>query len=67
LPAYREDPSFFAVAQALGQHHQMVQRQSGGRPRLGWCRWRFAIALSFSTSPYPNLRATIQSPAATLP
>jgi len=24
-------------------------------------------ALSISTSPYPNLRATIQSPAATLP
>jgi hypothetical protein len=27
----------------------------------------FAIALSISTSPYPNLRATSQSPAATLP
>jgi len=27
----------------------------------------FAIALSISTSLYPNLRATIQSPAATLP
>jgi hypothetical protein len=27
----------------------------------------FAVALSISTSPYPHLRATIQSPAATLP
>ena len=26
LLAYREDPSFFAVAQALGVHHQTVQR-----------------------------------------
>ncbi len=26
LLAYREDPSFFAVGQALGQHHQTVQR-----------------------------------------
>ena len=26
LLAYREDPSFFAVAQALGLHHQTVQR-----------------------------------------
>src|SRR6201993_4653498 len=26
LPAYREDPSFFAVGQALGVHHQTVQR-----------------------------------------
>jgi hypothetical protein len=31
----------------------------------GWIE--FAIALSISTSPYPNLQATIQSPAATLP
>jgi hypothetical protein len=28
---------------------------------------RFAIALSISTPPYPHRRATIQSPAATLP
>ena len=26
LLAYREDPSFFAVGQALGVHHQTVQR-----------------------------------------
>src|SRR3981189_3460414 len=26
LLAYREDPSFFAVGQALGMHHQTVQR-----------------------------------------
>jgi transposase len=26
LLAYREDPSFFAVGQALGLHHQTVQR-----------------------------------------
>src|SRR5215471_17633867 len=26
LLAYREDPSFFAVAQAMGVHHQTVQR-----------------------------------------
>ena len=26
LLAYREDPSFFAVAQAAGVHHQTVQR-----------------------------------------
>ena len=26
LLAYREDPSFFAVAHALGVHHQTVQR-----------------------------------------
>jgi len=26
LPAYRDDPSFFAVGQALGVHHQTVQR-----------------------------------------
>src|ERR1700682_6385819 len=26
LLAYREDPSFFAVGQELGQHHQTVQR-----------------------------------------
>ena len=26
LLAYREDPSFFAVARALGLHHQTVQR-----------------------------------------
>src|SRR5215467_1136560 len=26
LWAYREDPSFFAVAQAMGVHHQTVQR-----------------------------------------
>jgi hypothetical protein len=26
LLAYREDPSFFAVGQALGAHHQTVQR-----------------------------------------
>src|ERR1700686_5531495 len=26
LLAYREDPSFFAVANALGVHHQTVQR-----------------------------------------
>ena len=26
LLAYREDPSYFAVGQALGLHHQTVQR-----------------------------------------
>src|ERR1700724_18067 len=26
LVAYREDPSFFAVGQAMGVHHQTVQR-----------------------------------------
>jgi len=26
LLSYREDPSFFAVGQALGLHHQTVQR-----------------------------------------
>ena len=26
LLAYRKDPSFFAVGQALGGHHQTVQR-----------------------------------------
>ena len=26
LLAYREDPSFFAVAQDMGVHHQTVQR-----------------------------------------
>jgi transposase len=26
LLAYRDDPSFFAVGQALGVHHQTVQR-----------------------------------------
>ena len=36
LLSYREDPSFFAVGQALGLHHQTVQRcverGRGGRP-----------------------------------
>jgi hypothetical protein len=40
---------------------QQYPRRSTGSPAP------FAIALSISTSPYPHLRATIQSPAATLP
>ena len=34
LLAYREDPSFFAVAQALGLHHQTVQRCVERLPRF---------------------------------
>ena len=30
LLAYRENPSFFAVRQARGMHHQTVQRCIGG-------------------------------------
>ena len=30
LLAYRDDPSFFAVAHALGVHHQTVQRSVKG-------------------------------------
>jgi hypothetical protein len=39
LLAYREDPSFFAVARALGLHHQAVhrcvERARGRRPDGG--------------------------------
>jgi hypothetical protein len=47
LLGYREDPSFFAVARALGLHHQTVQRcgchlrsrlQSRHRGQLGLVR-----------------------------
>ncbi len=30
LLAYRDNPSFYAVGQALGVHHQTVQRCIGG-------------------------------------
>ncbi|MGY3434369.1 hypothetical protein ACVWWI_006345 [Bradyrhizobium sp. USDA 3686] len=37
LLAYRETPSFFAVGQRLGVHHQTVQR-CGRRPMARWRR-----------------------------
>src|SRR3954467_4229053 len=48
LLAYRENPSFCAVGQRVGVHHQTVQRcveRALGygplrrRPKPGWCRW----------------------------
>jgi hypothetical protein len=35
LLAYRENPSFFAVAHALGVHHQTVQRCVERAPAYG--------------------------------
>ena len=54
LLGYWKDPSFFAVGQALGLHHQTMQRcveraevegpmaalDDRPRPGRGWCRWR---------------------------
>ncbi len=38
LLAYRDDPSFFAVGQALGVHHQTVQRCIARAVALGPAR-----------------------------
>ena len=52
LLAYREDPSFFAVSQALGLHHQTVQRcveravaegESWPRKSAQEDRWSFCL------------------------
>ena len=41
LLAYRENPSFFAVGERLGVHHQTVQRASSGRWPMA--RWRHSM------------------------
>jgi hypothetical protein len=38
LLAYRQDPSFYAVGQALGMHHQKVRRYIEPRPMVRWRR-----------------------------
>ena len=42
LLGYWENSSFFAVGQALGLHHQTVQR-CGRWPKTRWPRWTIAL------------------------
>ena len=39
LLAYRETPSFFAVGQKVGVHHQTVERCSERLPMARWPLW----------------------------
>lgn len=68
LLAYREDPSFFAVARALGLHHQTVQRCVARHARAhgpaegmhAWPIWRRAQSAGGPRSPIQRCAARLR-------